>query len=150
MITARSRELWQYLIRVWISSGVKSCDAVLVFASFLGVLMALIFFSGQVRILVLDHPEEKLLEDGHVVKEGVLLEGPAKTMLCMLDGLYPRINRPKSEGGDLWYEPPPSQKGIGELIGPSGTDSTRCPSLGNKFADEPGIIGTDPFLMKIP
>jgi len=105
---------------------------------------------GKVRVLVLDHPEKEQFEDCHMIGEGVLLEWPAIVVLSVFNGLDSGIDCPYRKGSKFRKVTTPSQEGVGEFIGPLLTDPSGCPSLGNKFIEEPGIEGCDFSLIQIP
>ena len=52
---------------------------------------------GKIRIFILDHPEKELLEDGNIVKEGILLEGAVTAVFGMLDGFYTMVDSRQGE-----------------------------------------------------
>ena len=51
----------------------------------------------KIRIFILNHPEKELLEDGNIVKEGILLEGTVTAVFGMFDGFYTIVDSRQGE-----------------------------------------------------
>jgi len=99
-------------------------------------------------ILVLDHPEVKLLEDGDEIADGVLLEWLLTAALCishLRDCCVKIANGVVSERPD---EPAPGYQREGELVRTTGADVLAGPEFCNEFPDLGGIDCRDGKALK--
>lgn len=103
---------------------------------------------GQRGILVLDHPEVKLFEDGDEVADGVLLEWLLTAALCISQLWDCCVQVTDGVVSIRPDEPAPGNQREGELVRPPRADVLAGPEFCNKFPDLGGIDRRDGEVQK--
>lgn len=90
-------------------------------------------------ILVLDHPEEKSLDEIQKISLGVLLVGPALNP-CIFQFVDPQVEIGNAGSSEGWKVPSPRDERENDLIRPTGTDPPCSFQLRDKCPDQLGIF----------
>jgi hypothetical protein len=106
------------------------------------------FTFSECGILVVDHPEVKLFEDGDEVADGVLFEWSLTLALCISQFRDCSIEIADEVVCKRPDEPSPGDEREGEFVCPPGADVLAGPEFCNEFPDLGGIDRRDGKISK--
>lgn len=106
---------------------------------------------AEIRILVLDHPEVELFEDGNKIGNCVLLEWALTAALCCSQFRDCRVQITDGVARKGPDEPAPGNQGKREFVRPPYADVLAGPELRDEFPDQGRIsLGKEKFLNGVP
>lgn len=89
--------------------------------------------------MILNHPDEKLLEDDHMIRNGVLLEWPATAAVSMFQCLDSCVEGTHGEFGEWWEKTAPADQREGDHIVPAYTDPPCSPAFCKELGEDVNV-----------